>query len=215
MALDPDPSRCIGSNSTTTSPEESYNIVRTRGRRTGQRYGTTHLNGSTSFKRSTESSLPYHGQIINIWEEYPLKEINRIVKNTKSRPSIFPILVPVRSRVSVFPLFRVVVDCRGDDVGRGKERGTVAFDQRRRCTRPLSDVPPPSSKTLLVSLPGCSLLPPEMPRLIGSVRSAASRFVRLEQTTHTTVRLSELTYDVLFVRSRAPTKRNWVKEHKT
>lgn len=77
-----------------------------------------------SFKRSTEISLPYHGQIINIWDEYPLKEINIIVKQTKSRPSSFPIFGPLCCWLYVSSFRRVLSSAAGiDDVGERKRKG--------------------------------------------------------------------------------------------
>ncbi|GFZ45805.1 hypothetical protein JCM24511_03535 [Saitozyma sp. JCM 24511] len=42
----------------------------------------THLNGTSSFSSSSESSRPYHGQMTKICDEYEMKEMRRTVKPT-------------------------------------------------------------------------------------------------------------------------------------
>lgn len=53
----------------------------------------TYLNGNRSFRRSTDSSRPYHGHMTNIWEEYAIKAIRQVVKPANIRPRRRPILV--------------------------------------------------------------------------------------------------------------------------
>lgn len=46
----------------------------------------THLKGRRSVMSSTEISLPYQGHMINIWEEYAIKQMRQRTKLTMSRP---------------------------------------------------------------------------------------------------------------------------------
>ena len=51
----------------------------------------THLNGAKSNISSTESTLPYHGQMMNIWDEYEMNDIRNDTKPMNIRPTILPI----------------------------------------------------------------------------------------------------------------------------